>query len=36
VPAISTTDKEAAMFGNFNYYLNPKRGAIKEWEISLL
>ena len=31
VPAISTTDKEAAMFGDFDYYLNPKRGAIKEW-----
>lgn len=31
VPAISTTNKEAAMFGDFDYYLNPKRGAIKEW-----
>lgn len=31
VPAISTTDKNAAMFGEFDYYLNPKRGAIKEW-----
>lgn len=31
VPAISITDKEAAMFGDFDYYLNPKRGAIKEW-----
>jgi len=32
VPAISTTDKNAAMFGEFDYYLNPKRGAIPEWK----
>ncbi|MGJ5673238.1 MAG: alpha/beta hydrolase [Nostochopsis sp.] len=32
VPAISTTDKNAAMYGNFDYYLNPKRGAISEWD----
>ncbi len=31
VPAISTTDKNAAMFGEFDYYLNPERGAIPEW-----
>ena len=31
VPAISTTNKEAAMFGDFDYYLNPQRGAVKEW-----
>jgi uncharacterized protein len=31
VPAISVTNKEAAMFGDFDYYLNPKRGAIEEW-----
>jgi fermentation-respiration switch protein FrsA (DUF1100 family) len=31
VATASTTDKEAAMFGDFDYYLNPKRGAIKEW-----
>jgi hypothetical protein len=31
VPAISTTNKEAAMFGDFDYYLNVNRGAIKEW-----
>ncbi len=31
VPAISTTDKDAAMYGQFDYYLNPKRGAIPEW-----
>lgn len=32
VPAISTTNKEAAMFGDFDYYLNPRRGAIPEWK----
>ena len=31
VPAISTTDSSAAMFGEFEYYLSNKRGAIKEW-----
>jgi hypothetical protein len=31
VPAISTTDKQAAMYGDFDYYLNPKRGAIPQW-----
>ncbi len=31
VPTISTTDKSAAMYGPYDYYLNPKRGAIKEW-----
>lgn len=31
VPAISTTDSSAAMFGEFDYYLNPERGAIPEW-----
>lgn len=31
VPAISTTDSNAAMFGAFDYYLNEKRGAIPEW-----
>lgn len=31
IPAISTTDKTAAMFGEYDYYLNPKRGAVKEW-----
>lgn len=31
VPAISTTENNAAMFGEFDYYLNSKRGAIKEW-----
>ncbi len=31
VPTISKTDKNAAMYGPYDYYLNPKRGAIKEW-----
>lgn len=31
IPSISTTDKSAAMFGPFDYYLNPERGAIPEW-----
>ncbi|MEW6262142.1 MAG: alpha/beta fold hydrolase [Thermodesulfobacteriota bacterium] len=31
VPAISVSDRQAAMFGEFDYYLNPKRGAIKAW-----
>lgn len=32
VPAASATDKNAAMFGLFEYYLNPTRGAIPEWK----
>ena len=31
IPAISTTDESAAMYGNFDYYLNPERGAIPQW-----
>ena len=31
IKTISTTDQTAAMFGNFDYYLNPERGAIPEW-----
>ena len=32
IPAISTTDKNAAMFGEeFDYYLKPDRGAIAQW-----
>lgn len=31
IPTISETDESAAMFGSYDYYLNPKRGAIKEW-----
>jgi fermentation-respiration switch protein FrsA (DUF1100 family) len=32
VPACSATDKNAAMFGPFEYYLSPSRGAIPEWK----
>lgn len=31
VPAVSTTDERAAMFGAFDYYLDPARGAIDAW-----
>lgn len=31
IPSISTEDESAAMFGPYDYYLNPERGAIKEW-----
>ena len=31
IPAISTEDESAAMYGPFDYYLNPERGAIEEW-----
>jgi fermentation-respiration switch protein FrsA (DUF1100 family) len=31
VPAVSTTDPAAAMYGPFDYYLDPGRGAITEW-----
>jgi len=31
VPAVSSTDELAAMFGPWDYYLNPDRGAIPEW-----
>jgi fermentation-respiration switch protein FrsA (DUF1100 family) len=31
IPTISTEDPSAAMYGPFDYYLNPERGAIKEW-----
>lgn len=31
IPAISETDENAAMYGTYDYYLNPQRGAIKEW-----
>jgi fermentation-respiration switch protein FrsA (DUF1100 family) len=31
VPTISTEDPSAAMYGLFDYYLNPERGAIQEW-----
>ncbi|KAB8332283.1 alpha/beta hydrolase [Scytonema tolypothrichoides VB-61278] len=31
VPAASATNRQAAMYGNIDYYLNPKRGAISQW-----
>ena len=31
IPTVSKTDKTAAMSGDFDYYLNPDRGAIHEW-----
>ncbi|MEM7797894.1 MAG: alpha/beta fold hydrolase [Chloroflexota bacterium] len=31
IPSISTTDQSAAMFGPYDYYLNPERGAIPQW-----
>jgi len=31
VPTISTEDLNAAMYGPYDYYLNPERGAIAEW-----
>jgi len=31
IPSISTTDTTAAMFGEYDYYLNPNRGAIPQW-----
>ncbi|WP_432000156.1 alpha/beta hydrolase [Streptomyces sioyaensis] len=32
VPAVSTTDPQAAMFGPFDYYLDEKRGAVPSWD----
>lgn len=31
IPAISKTDPTAAMFGDFDYYLNAGRGAVPQW-----
>ncbi len=31
IPSISKTDTTAAMFGDFDYYLNSSRGAVPEW-----
>jgi fermentation-respiration switch protein FrsA (DUF1100 family) len=31
VPTISETDPAAAMYGAYDYYLNPKRGAVPQW-----
>lgn len=32
MPAISETDESAAMYGPYDYYLDPERGAIPEWD----
>ncbi|MEM8906456.1 MAG: alpha/beta fold hydrolase [Bacteroidota bacterium] len=32
VPAISKSNPEAAMYGDFDFYLNPERGAISQWD----
>ena len=32
IPAISTTDPAAAMYGPYDYYLDPQRGYIPEWD----
>ncbi len=32
VPAVSTTNPKAAMYGAFDFYLDPQRGAIPEWD----
>lgn len=31
IPSISTEDASAAMYGPYDYYLNPERGAVPEW-----
>jgi uncharacterized protein len=31
VPVVSTEDPSAAMYGSFDYYLNPSRGGIPQW-----
>ena len=31
IPTISTEDASAAMYGPYDYYLNPERGAIPQW-----
>jgi len=31
IPTISTEDSTAAMYGPYDYYLNPERGAIAQW-----
>ncbi|MBQ4810259.1 alpha/beta fold hydrolase [Pseudoalteromonas luteoviolacea] len=31
IPSISTTDTSAAMYGPYDYYLNPERGAVPQW-----
>lgn len=32
IPATSSTDESAAMYGDIDYYQNPARGAIPEWD----
>jgi fermentation-respiration switch protein FrsA (DUF1100 family) len=31
IETISTSNPAAAMYGTYDYYLNPERGAVKEW-----
>jgi len=31
IPSISTEDPSAAMYGPYDYYLNPERGAVPQW-----
>ncbi|EAY27229.1 alpha/beta hydrolase [Microscilla marina] len=31
IPTISTEDETAAMYGAYDYYLNPQRGAVSQW-----
>ena len=31
IETISTSNPEAAMYGPYDYYLNPERGAVKQW-----
>ncbi|MFY7733572.1 MAG: alpha/beta hydrolase [Bacteroidia bacterium] len=31
IPSISTSDNTAAMFGEYDYYLNANRGAVPQW-----
>ncbi|TKG89597.1 alpha/beta hydrolase [Puteibacter caeruleilacunae] len=31
IETISTSNSDAAMYGPYDYYLNPERGAVKEW-----
>ena len=35
ISAVSTTNPAAAMFGPYDYYLDPERGAIPEWDARL-
>lgn len=31
IPSVSETDSSAAMYGPYDYYLNPQRGAVPNW-----